>query len=303
MGGRVAHRARACAGPSACARSPLLLSRRRVRQARLPPARAAAAPRARAAAPQAARAASSSASSGRCSATPTRWTRASPTSSSTSSSAIYASAGARVAFYASARNIYLDRPFGDGGFYPRLAELEPPALFVWGTHDKLIPAGFRRHVAEALPGAEQVVLDGCGHVPQVERPEQTGGHAAPALRADRGAGRPLRAPRSPRVGLERARHGAQNGHRRACGARTSDDAHAQRGAWPTRSPAARRPRRPVQPRPAADLDERDPDYIRETLPRMWLLSSLYFRGEVRGPGQHPRRRARCCWSATTRAAT
>jgi len=87
----------------------------------------------------------------------------------------YASAGARVAFYASARNIYLDRPFGDGGFYPRLAELQPPALFVWGTHDKLIPAGFRHRVAEALPGAEQVVLDGCGHVPQVERPEQTAG--------------------------------------------------------------------------------------------------------------------------------
>jgi pimeloyl-ACP methyl ester carboxylesterase len=87
----------------------------------------------------------------------------------------YASAGARVAFYASARNIYLDKPFGDGGFYPRLAGLQPPALFVWGTHDKLIPAGFRHHVAKALPGVEQVVLDGCGHVPQVERPEQTAG--------------------------------------------------------------------------------------------------------------------------------
>jgi pimeloyl-ACP methyl ester carboxylesterase len=88
---------------------------------------------------------------------------------------VYGSAGARVAFYASARNIYLDRPFGRGGFYPRLAALEPPALFVWGSHDKLIPAGFRRYVAEALPDAEQIVLDGCGHVPQVERPEQTAG--------------------------------------------------------------------------------------------------------------------------------
>jgi pimeloyl-ACP methyl ester carboxylesterase len=88
---------------------------------------------------------------------------------------IYGSAGARVAFYASARNIYLDKPFGAGGFYTRLAELEPPALFVWGSHDKLIPPGFRHHVAKALPGAEQIVLDGCGHVPQVERPEQTAG--------------------------------------------------------------------------------------------------------------------------------
>jgi 1-acyl-sn-glycerol-3-phosphate acyltransferase len=34
--------------------------------------------------------------------------------------------------------------------------------------------------------------------------------------------------------------------------------------------------------PPADLDERDPDYIRETLPRLWMLASLYFRAEVRG---------------------
>ena len=39
--------------------------------------------------------------------------------------------------------------------------------------------------------------------------------------------------------------------------------------------------------PAADLDERDPDYIRENLPAAWLLSSLYFRGEVRGLGNIP----------------
>jgi 1-acyl-sn-glycerol-3-phosphate acyltransferase len=34
--------------------------------------------------------------------------------------------------------------------------------------------------------------------------------------------------------------------------------------------------------PAADLDERDPDYIREDLPGLWMLASLYFRAEVRG---------------------
>jgi 1-acyl-sn-glycerol-3-phosphate acyltransferase len=34
--------------------------------------------------------------------------------------------------------------------------------------------------------------------------------------------------------------------------------------------------------PAADLDERDPDYIRESLPRLWMLASLYFRAQVRG---------------------
>jgi 1-acyl-sn-glycerol-3-phosphate acyltransferase len=34
--------------------------------------------------------------------------------------------------------------------------------------------------------------------------------------------------------------------------------------------------------PSADLDERDPDYIRESLPGLWMLASLYFRAEVRG---------------------
>jgi 1-acyl-sn-glycerol-3-phosphate acyltransferase len=39
--------------------------------------------------------------------------------------------------------------------------------------------------------------------------------------------------------------------------------------------------------PRADLDERDPDYIRDHLPAMWLLASLWFRGEVRGLGNVP----------------
>ena len=39
--------------------------------------------------------------------------------------------------------------------------------------------------------------------------------------------------------------------------------------------------------PRADLDERDPDFIRERLPLMWLIASLWYRGEVRGLGNIP----------------
>ena len=88
---------------------------------------------------------------------------------------IYGSAGARLGFLTSARNIYLDKPFGRGGFYPRLSELTVPSLFIWGTHDTLIPPAFRRHVEKWLPRAEQLVLENCGHVPQVERAEQVNG--------------------------------------------------------------------------------------------------------------------------------
>lgn len=85
----------------------------------------------------------------------------------------YRSRAARIAFFAALRNIYLDAPYGERGFWTRLAELAPPALFVWGDNDRLVPAAFSRHVAEALPRAAQVTLPECGHVPQVELPERT----------------------------------------------------------------------------------------------------------------------------------
>jgi 1-acyl-sn-glycerol-3-phosphate acyltransferase len=40
--------------------------------------------------------------------------------------------------------------------------------------------------------------------------------------------------------------------------------------------------------PRADLDIRDTDYIRETLPGLWMLASLYFRADVRGLHHIPR---------------
>ena len=39
--------------------------------------------------------------------------------------------------------------------------------------------------------------------------------------------------------------------------------------------------------PKADLDERDTDYIRETLPGLWMLASYYFRADVRGLARIP----------------
>jgi pimeloyl-ACP methyl ester carboxylesterase len=78
----------------------------------------------------------------------------------------------RAAFYAAARNIYLEEPDGPNGFWTRLRELRPPSLFVWGRRDPVVPIGFARHVRQALPQASHVELE-CGHVPQLERPRQT----------------------------------------------------------------------------------------------------------------------------------
>ena len=78
----------------------------------------------------------------------------------------------RAAFYAAARNIYLEEPHGENGFWTRLAALENESLFVWGKRDRVVPISFARHVEDVLPAARHVEID-CGHVPQVERPKET----------------------------------------------------------------------------------------------------------------------------------
>jgi pimeloyl-ACP methyl ester carboxylesterase len=84
----------------------------------------------------------------------------------------YHTRAGRAAFYAAARQIYLETPHGKDGFWPRLRELQPDAMFIWGRRDALVPIAFARHVAEALPRARHLELD-CGHVPQMERPRKT----------------------------------------------------------------------------------------------------------------------------------
>jgi pimeloyl-ACP methyl ester carboxylesterase len=100
----------------------------------------------------------------------------------------------RVAFYAAARQIYLEEPHGAKGFWTRLAHLRPPALFIWGRQDSLVPMGFANHVRRTLPSARHLELD-CGHVPQIERPAETEAAIAAFLRertpAERAAAMPV----------------------------------------------------------------------------------------------------------------
>lgn len=83
------------------------------------------------------------------------------------------STSARIAFGSALREIYLEQPDGDRGFYTRLHSLDVPSLFIWGDRDRLVPSGFARHVSEAVPSAKSVVLEDSGHVPQFEHRKQT----------------------------------------------------------------------------------------------------------------------------------
>ena len=86
---------------------------------------------------------------------------------------VFRSPAHRVAFWSCARQIFLEEAHGRHGFWDRLPGLAPPALFVWGDRDRLVPSSFARHVADALPDAGSIVMEDCGHVPQFEHPTET----------------------------------------------------------------------------------------------------------------------------------
>jgi 1-acyl-sn-glycerol-3-phosphate acyltransferase len=77
-----------------------------------------------------------------------------------------------------------------------------------------------------------------------------------------------------------------NGHGTVPSDRQRSEPKPQRGSFASRiaRELSEQARRRI---PRADLDERDPDYIREKLPQLWLAASLWYRGEVRGLGNVP----------------
>jgi pimeloyl-ACP methyl ester carboxylesterase len=57
---------------------------------------------------------------------------------------------------------------------PHLLELvaAPPTLVVWGREDAIVPPSAAAVYARCIPGAKQLLIDGCGHRPEIEAREQ-----------------------------------------------------------------------------------------------------------------------------------
>jgi pimeloyl-ACP methyl ester carboxylesterase len=53
-----------------------------------------------------------------------------------------------------------------------LASIACPVRLVWGTRDRMVPHSGAAILADALPAAEVVLLDGVGHCPQLEATER-----------------------------------------------------------------------------------------------------------------------------------
>jgi pimeloyl-ACP methyl ester carboxylesterase len=64
-------------------------------------------------------------------------------------------------------------PLPDKGLKKRLYRVAAPTLLVWGAEDRLVHPAYAEDFRALIDGAEVRILDGVGHVPQLEAPEAT----------------------------------------------------------------------------------------------------------------------------------
>jgi pimeloyl-ACP methyl ester carboxylesterase len=76
------------------------------------------------------------------------------------------------------------------GWVATLAELDRPALIVWGAKDPFVGPGRAEALKRAFPSAELIMLDDSGHFPFADDPGRTAAAVLPFLRAQLGAASP-----------------------------------------------------------------------------------------------------------------
>lgn len=86
---------------------------------------------------------------------------------------MFGSQGFSEAYLATVRS--MGRPaglFGAHDLVPRLTEIAAPVLFVWGADDPLFPLAHAHRAHASLPGSHLAVIEGAGHTPQADRPDE-----------------------------------------------------------------------------------------------------------------------------------
>ncbi len=61
-------------------------------------------------------------------------------------------------------------------FTPRLPEIKPPVLVIWGERDRITHVSAVKVLESGVPNVEAVILKDCGHMPMLERPKETAGY-------------------------------------------------------------------------------------------------------------------------------
>lgn len=82
------------------------------------------------------------------------------------------SSGQRRAFLSTLRWMTIDGRLRATSYRERLSQLPVPTQLVWGEHDHIQPLVSGQAMAALLPNAQLCVIEGSGHLPQQERPEE-----------------------------------------------------------------------------------------------------------------------------------
>ena len=64
-------------------------------------------------------------------------------------------------------------PVPDKGLAKRLHRIQAPTLIIWGKQDALISSEYAAELATRISDSRVEMIDRCGHIPQVEQPDQT----------------------------------------------------------------------------------------------------------------------------------
>ncbi len=60
--------------------------------------------------------------------------------------------------------------------YPLLPGLDVPVLVVWGDKDRILHVSTTEVLKKSLPDSEVIIMKDCGHMPMMERPEESAGY-------------------------------------------------------------------------------------------------------------------------------
>jgi pimeloyl-ACP methyl ester carboxylesterase len=96
---------------------------------------------------------------------------------------MYAAEGYPAAYLASVRSIANPRSYLGGlDVSHRLERIKAPVLFIWGANDPLFPLEQATRAHKLLKGSTLAVIQGAGHTPQAEKPDQFNRHLAAFLK-------------------------------------------------------------------------------------------------------------------------
>ena len=96
---------------------------------------------------------------------------------------MYAAEGYSDAYLATVRSIASPRSYlGALDVTRRLDRIKVPVLIVWGANDPLFPLAQAERAHRLLPDSRLAVIEGAGHTPQAEQPEEFNRHLAAFLK-------------------------------------------------------------------------------------------------------------------------